>query len=211
MRTDEPINIDDKITDKAWAAAPVIGPFVNNQDGSPSPIQTQAKRFYNDKFIYFGFPSADEKIWATKTRRDGHLWAQEVVELFVQANPGHPGYIELEVNPLGTLFDAYLLDIRKPLHYESWNSEKIPRALRVDGTVDGKPGGKDWTCRIALPPEDVVTAPHIPPQPGDRWRVNLYRIDRLPVTAALAWSPAGRDFHVPSMFGQLIFSDRRAR
>jgi hypothetical protein len=71
-------------------------------------------------------------------RRDEHLWEEEVVEVFLQADPNQPSYIELEVNPLGAMLDIYLLAVRKPLHYESWNSEKLRWAVQVDGTVDGK-------------------------------------------------------------------------
>ena len=209
VRTAEPIRVDGKLDEKAWADAPLIGPFVNNRDGSPSPIRTEARILFDNDYIYFAFRSVDENIWATMTRRDAHLWEEEVVEVFVQADPHNPNYIELEVNPLGALLDAYLLDIRKPLHYESWNSEKLKWAVQVEGTVDGKAGDKEWTCEIALPLEDVVTAPHLPPQPGDRWRVNLYRIERLPAAAKLAWSPTFKDFHVPDRFGEIIFTDRR--
>jgi hypothetical protein len=132
-----------------------------------------------------------------------------VDEVFVQADSRSTNYIELEVNPLDAIFDAYLLDVRKPLHYESWNSEKLKWAVQVKGTVDGKPGDKEWTSEVALPLEDVVTAPHTPPQPGDRWRLNLYRIEHLPVEAKLAWSPTFKDFHVPARFGEIVFSDRR--
>jgi cellulose/xylan binding protein with CBM9 domain len=211
LRTEQSIQVDGKLNESAWAAAPVIGPFVNNQDGSASSISTEARILYDDKFIYFAFRNVDENIWATMTKRDAHLWEEEVIEIFVQADPENTNYIELEVNPLGAMFDAYLLDIRKPLHHESWNSEKLKWAVQVQGTVDGKPGDKEWTCEIALPLEDVATAPHTPPQPGDRWRVNLYRIERLPVSAKLAWSPTFKDFHVPSKFGEIVFTDRRAR
>jgi hypothetical protein len=142
-------------------------------------------------------------------RRDEHLWLEEVVEVFLQADPNIPNYIELEVNPLNTMLDIYLLDTRKPLHYESWNSEKLRWAVNVDGTIDGKGGDREWTCEIALPIEDIATAPHRPPQPGDRWRMNLYRVDRLPEVAEEAWSPTLKDdFHVLSRFGELVFTDR---
>ena len=139
-------------------------------------------------------------------RRDGHLWHEEVVEVFLQADPAKPSYIELEVNPLGTMLDIYMLAARKPLHYESWNSEKLRWAVRVDGTVDGRGGDREWTCEIALPMEDVVTAPHNPPLPGDRWRMNLYRGEHYPTAAGLAWSPTLQDdFHIPQRFGELVF------
>ncbi|MGH7773438.1 MAG: carbohydrate-binding family 9-like protein, partial [Candidatus Binatia bacterium] len=143
-------------------------------------------------------------------RRDEHLWKEEVVEVFLQADPRQTSYIELEVNPLGTMIDIFLLDVRKPLRYESWNSEKLRWAVQVDGTVDGNGGDREWTCEIAPPMEDIVPAPKTPPQPGDRWRLNLYRVEKLPAPAFLAWSPTLKnDFHVPGMFGEIVFSDRR--
>jgi hypothetical protein len=184
----------------------MVGDFVNNSDGSPSQLKTEAKIVYDDRFIYFSFRCADNNIWSTMRRRDEHLWLEEVVEVFVQADPAKASYIELEVNPLGTMLDIYMLAARKPLHYESWNSEKLKWAVQVDGTVDGKPGDRGWTCEIALPIEDIVTAPHNPPLPGDRWRMNLYRGEHYPSAAGLAWSPTLQDdFHIPQMFGELVF------
>lgn len=209
LRTGQPIRVDGKLDEAAWAGARPVGAFVNNRDGSPSPIRTEAKILYSDRFLYFAFRNVDENIWATMTRRDAHLWQEEVVEVFLQADPRQTSYIELEVNPLGAMLDIFLLDIRKPLHYESWNSEKLQWAVQVHGAVDGKPGDKEWTCEIALPLEDVVPAPNTPPAPGDRWRLNLYRVEKLPKPASLAWSPTRKDFHVPAMFGEIVFSDRR--
>src|SRR5262249_44689310 len=182
-----PIKVDGKLDDPAWSKTPVVGDFVNNVDGSMSQVKTEARILYDDNFLYFSFRCFDKNIWATFKRRDQHLWLEEVVEFFVQADAHQPGYIEVEVNPLGTLLDLYMLDVRKPLHYESWNSEKIQWAVQVIGSVDGNGGDKEWTCEIALPMEDVVTAPHLPPQPGDRWRLNLYRVEQRPVISESSW------------------------
>jgi hypothetical protein len=210
-RTTVPIKVDGKLDDPAWAKTGVVGDFVNNSNGSPSQYKTEAKILYDDNFLYFSFRCWDDNIWATLKRRDQHLWEEEVVEVFLQADPHQPSYIELEVNPLGTMLDIYLLDVRKPLHYESWNSEKLRWSVQVLGTVDGKGGDREWTCEIALPLEDIVTAPHLPPQPGDRWRLNLYRVEKLPTPAELAWSPTLKsDFHVPSRFGEIVFTKRQA-
>jgi len=205
-RTAVPIKVDGRLDDVSWAKARPVGDFVNNSDGSPSQYKTEAKLLYDDNFLYFSFRCTDDNIWATLKRRDQHLWEEEVVEVFLQADPQKPSYIELEVNPLGTMLDIYLLDVRKPLHYESWNSEKLRWGVQVFGTVDGKGGDHEWTCEIALPMEDVVTAPHLPPQPGERWRMNLYRGESLPIQAEMAWSPTLKnDFHVPSRFGEIVF------
>jgi hypothetical protein len=206
VRTAMPIKVDGKLNEEAWKKALNVGDFVNNSDGSKSSYKTEAKILYDENFLYFAFRCVDDNIWATLKRRDEHLWEEEVVEVFLQADPSQPSYIELEVNPLGTMLDIYLLGVRKPLHYESWNSEKLQWGVQVFGTVDGKAGDHEWTCEIALPIEDIVTAPHRPPQPGDRWRMNLYRVEHLPTPAQLAWSPTlQNDFHVPKKFGEIVF------
>jgi hypothetical protein len=56
--------------------------------------------------------------------------------------------------------------------------------------------------------------PALPPQPGVRWRFNVFRIDRPfgpaePDKAVhfLAWSPTGeRSFHLPAAFREFVFA-----
>jgi len=208
-RTTVPVVIDGKLDDAQWAKAAAVN-LVLNSDGSPAPAKTEARVLYDDKYLYFSFRAADDNIWATMKRRDEHLWEEEVVEVFLQPDPQEKSYIELEVNPLGAMLDIYMLDIRKPLRYESWNSEKLKWAVEVDGTVDGARGDREWRCEIAFPLEDAATAPHLPPRSGDRWRMNLYRVEQRPTPALIAWSPTFKDdFHLPSMFGELVFTDRK--
>ncbi len=211
-RTATPIKVDGKLDDAVWANALRFGDFRLNLDGAPDPYKTEARALYDDKFLYFSFRCRDDNIWATFKTRDQHLWEEEVVEVFLQADPHQPTYLELEVNPLATMLDIYLLDIRKPLHYESWNSQQLKWGVQVFGTVDGKSGDQEWTCEIALPLEDVVTAKNLPPQEGDRWRLNLYRVEQLPKPALLAWSPTLKDdFHLPGKFGEIVFTNKLVR
>jgi hypothetical protein len=193
----------------AWKSAQLIEQFVDNFTGEVRAPETKARILYDDRFLYFAFECEDDNLWATFRNRDEHLWTEEVVEVFLQADPNHPNYIEIEVNPLNTMLDIYLLDIRKPLKYESWNSADLKWAVALDGTVDGKPGDRGWSCEIALPLDDVVTAPNIPPRPGDRWRMNLYRVEQKPEPQGLAWAPTLKhDFHVPERFGEIIFAEK---
>ena len=211
-RTSTPVQVDGKLDDAVWNKVAPLGDFRQNLDGLASVAKTEARMLYDDDFLYVSFRCPDKNIWATMKVRDQHLWLEEVVEVFVQADPHKGSYIELEVNPLGTMLDIYLLDIRKPLHYESWNSQRLKWGIQLFGTVDGKDGDREWTCEIALPIEDVVTAPNLPPRVGDRWRLNLYRVEQRPTPASLAWSPTFQeDFHVPAMFGEIIFTGNRVR
>jgi hypothetical protein len=211
-RTATPVKVDGKLDDAVWTRAAPMSDFRQNLDGSVGVVKTEAKMLYDDNFLYVSFRCPDKNIWATMKTRDQHLWLEEVVEVFVQADPHQGSYIELEVNPLGTMLDIYLLDIRKPLHYESWNSQRLKWGIQLVGTVDGKDGDREWTCEIALPLEDVVTAPNLPPRVGDRWRMNLYRVEQRPTPASLAWSPTFQeDFHIPAMFGELVFTGNLVR
>ncbi len=208
-RTTVPIVIDGSLDDPSWSKTDLITCFVNNSDASPASCRTEARIVYDDTFVYFGFRSYDENIWATKTKRDDHLWEEEVVEVFIQASEKAPSYIEVEVNPLGAVLDAYMLDSTKNLPYDSWNMADLKWAVRVQGSVDGAPGDTAWTCEIAVPIVNAVTAPNLPPKPGDVWRINLYRAELKPRFALIAWSPTYKDdFHMPSFFGRLVFTDK---
>lgn len=207
-RIDQPVVIDGRLDDPVWAQVPDAGPFRVNATGEHSGPPTRARLAWDREFLYFSFDCDDTNIWSTLTRRDAHLWHEEVVEVFLQPDPTHPNYIELEVNPLGAMLDIYLIDIRKPLRYESWNPAGIRWAVSVEGTVDGEPGDRGWSVEIAFPLADAVTAPNRPPRPGDRWRMNLYRVEQKPQPVGLAWSPTlKRDFHVPSAFGVIEFGE----
>lgn len=211
-RTSAPIKIDGVLDDPAWTRAPLVGPFCNCRDGSPAALPTEARIVYDDHYIYFATRFVDENIQATMKNRDEHLWEEEVMEVFIKPFPASPHYIELEVNPLGALLDIFLMDVRRPLHYASWNSEKIKWAVHVNGAVDGQPGDREWTCELAFPFEDAgpqsnMDAPAVP-TPGTRWRLNLFRVEKLPRRAALAWSPTGNDFHCPERFGEIVFTEK---
>jgi len=209
-RVTEAIEIDGRPDEAAWRAAPSLG-FVHNADGSPPPpaLGTEAKVLFDDEYLYFAFESRDPQVWSTFTERDQHLWTEEVVEVFLQPDPAHPAYIELEVNPLGTMLDIFLIDVRKPIPYASWNSPGLRWAVSVDGSVDDEGGDTGWSVEIALPVAEAITAPRLPPEPGDRWRANFYRVESRPERAGLAWSPTlVNDFHRPERFGELEFTDR---
>ena len=72
-RVTQPIQIDGRLDEQAWREAQPVGNFVNNRDGTPSNIKTEARILYSDKYIFFAFRSVDTNIWSTFKRRDEHL------------------------------------------------------------------------------------------------------------------------------------------
>jgi hypothetical protein len=207
--TATPVQIDGRLDDAAWQAAPSVQ-LVRNEDGAKPRFETTARLLWDDDYLYVGYACADSQIYATMTERDDPLWDQEVVEIFLDANGDEIGYIEIEVNPLNALVDLYVLN-RPPYPMRplfDWDSEGIRHEVLVDGDPR-QPDSVDraWSAEIAIPWEDFLTAPHLPPKDGDVWRMNLYRIDRyLGQQELYAWSPTRCEtFHVPRCFGEIAF------
>jgi len=64
-----------------------------------------------------------------------------------------------------------------------------------------------WTAEVRIPLSKLSNSK---PQPGTRWRLNLYRCDRAH-NAFLAWNPTLQgSFHTPERFGTLVFEGGQA-
>lgn len=214
IKAAKPITIDGKLDEEVWAKAPSTGPFVNTLSAAQVPVRTEAKFAWDDKRLYVAFDCADEDIWTTLKKRDDKLWTQEVVELFIDANGDGKDYVELQVNPAGTIFDSYLPQYRK--NQNDWNS-KLESAVKLDGTLNKREDGdKGWTVEIGIPWADVkgrgTYELELPPAVGTEFKVNLFRLDhpkgKPPIAAA--WSPPMvGDFHKLDRFGVLVFGDEQ--
>jgi hypothetical protein len=206
-RTLGPINVDGVLNEPSWNASASTGPFRLN-DGSGYPrSKVEAKILWDETNLYVAFLCEDTDIYATLKKRDQHLWEEEVVEIFIDPDGDQRDYIELEINPLGTFLDLFVLTPLVPIPYESYN---IPArwAVKVDGTVNNS-SDKDrgWTAEFSMPLREAVTAPNIPPKEGDKWRLNLYRIEQRPFAENTAWSPTlAPSYHTPARFGEISFS-----
>ena len=220
----KPPKLDGKLDDAVWASAPSTGPFVNTMTGAPVQpmMKTEAKLLWDKKNLYVGFENTDDDVWTDLTKRDDKLWTEEADELMIDADGNGRTYIELQVAPNGNIFDTYL---PLPRRYEdtvslklkpfSWDSKMIAK-VHVDGTLNKRDDtDKGWTTELAIPLEDVKglddkSAVRLPPEPGDVWRINMYRMD-LPKgkpQQAAGWSPPlVGDFHALARFGELVFAD----
>jgi hypothetical protein len=155
------------------------------------------------------FECDDRDIWATHSRRDAPLWEEEVVELFVAPGEGDPTeYVEIEVNPLGAIFDARVT-----------NPEGRRDSMRVDAAwnaaglvaVVARPSPGTWTAELEIPWIDLCggALPRV-------WRANFFRIER-PRDGDhefSCWSPTladPPDFHKPAFFGRLVLGGPRER
>lgn len=212
LRTDKPVKLDGKLNDPVWQKAPSTGAFVDPMSGGEAKVKTEAKLAWNDKYLYVAFHNVDKDIWSKLRKRDDKLWTQEAVEMFIDADGDGEDYVELQVNPAGTIFDSYLPKYRK--NDNAWNS-KMKVAVEVNGTLNKRDDADEsWTVEMAIPWADTKGKGKgdvkLPPRPGDVWRVNFFRLDRPEEKRQLAaaWSaPQVGDFHKLDRFGELVFAD----
>jgi hypothetical protein len=210
-RTLGAIHVDGILEESSWKAAAGTGPFSLNEGSDLPALRTEAKMLWDDQNLYFGFECEDTDLFATMKVRDQHLWEEEVVEIFIDPDNDQLNYIELEINPLNTFLDLFVLRPVVPIPYESYN---IPAqwAVNVNGTVNNSADkDKGWTLELSIPLKEAVTAAHLPPHDGDKWRLNLYRIEKKPKEEYSAWSPTlNSSYHTPARFGEITFSNRNA-
>lgn len=182
-RTPVPIAVDGNLAEYAWQVAEQINGFeriLNDYDLVLYP--TRAKMLWDDDYLYVGFACQDPDIWAIYEKEDDRLWEEEVVEVFIDPDGDGRNYLELEVNPLNAVVDLKIHSLQPEWKAEiDWDIVGLQTAVQVQGTVnDSLSQDLGWTVEIAIPWSAM--AGQIDggqrPNPGDTWRLNLYRIER---------------------------------
>jgi hypothetical protein len=175
-------------------------------DGGAPRLATSVAAYYDDDFLTVIFDADDDKIVATYLEHDEPLWQEDVVEIFI-APEGLTPYFEIEVNPLGTTFDARIDSpdgVRATMTTDlAWTCDGLFAALRRDD-------GKRVQVVIRIPFDSLRKHPNA----GNEWRANFFRIDRADRSADhgddfSAWQPPMKtppDFHVTAAFGTLRFA-----
>jgi cellulose/xylan binding protein with CBM9 domain len=205
-RAVRPPVLDGELEDEAWkAATPVVlrGSF----DGRAMSLRTEARLTYDDQNLYVAFDVEDPDVWGTFRKQDEPLYTQEVVEVFLDANADGRTYNELQVSPHNVHFDAYFPARRQGMDL-SWDSG-MTSAVTVRGTLDeASDQDEGWRVEMKIPLARLAEVPHLPPNKGDRWRFNLYRLEHPERRGeqGQSFSPLFvGDFHALPRFGWLIF------
>lgn len=175
-------------------------------DGSVPRLATSVVAYHDDDFLTIVFKANDDDVVATYLGHDEPLWREDVVEIFLAPN-GLTPYFEIEVNPLGTIFDARIDSpdgVRAAMTTDlGWTCDGLFAALRRDDD-------REFQVVIRLPFQSLGSRP----KSGDEWRGNFFRIDRSADRSVeqgddfSAWQPTLKspaDFHVAAAFGALRF------
>ncbi len=222
-RAGGPIEVDGRLDDAAWSAAPWTGDFVDIEgDAKPRPrLRTRAKLLHDDRCLYVAAELEEPDVRATLTERDSVIFHDDDFEVFLDPDGDAELYYELEINALGTVWDLLLVRTYRAggPAVNGWDIRGLRAAVHVDGTLaDDRDTDRGWTVEIALPwpaLAECAGEAACPPAPGDRWRLNMSRVE-WPATAPVrtpgheenhAWSPQGVvDMHLPDRWGWLEFA-----
>jgi hypothetical protein len=194
---------------KAWEAAAWEPLHARAAEGHP--YETRAKMLYSRTGLYVLMEGQDRRITAAMGEDFLDLWKEDVFEFFLWPDERNSVYFEYEISPLGfelpiliPNFEGEFLGWR-PWHYEGdRKTRKATTALggpkQSGATVTG------WKAEVFVPYDLLKPLRNTPPQPGTRWRANLYRMDYDEgKAAAWDWARVGPSFHEFKKFGVLVF------
>ncbi len=209
FRTNEPPAIDGIMNDSCWKTADSIS-LVRCDNGDKAMYPTTVRAAYDSEYLYIGFECQDPDASSTITGRDGPVSDQEHISVFIDADCDERSYAVIDIAPTGAQHDAFVLFSggNKKIMTD-WNCNGIRSAVSVNGGGAG-PGTPDrfWIVELALPFGEFLTSEHIPPVPGDIWRINFYRTELTNTRDISAFSPTGNeDFHIPAKFASLVFAE----
>ncbi len=208
-RTPSPITIDGKLNEPAWRRAPVADNFHFDWWQGRKKEQTVVRILWDNQNLYVAYYCYDQHKDAKITEPQGPVSTDDSVEFYAGPNPDKLDYNGIEINTLCTLLGYRVRD------------GKVQRRWMPEGVACKTTSYPDhWIMELAIPLKNYSDlATHTPPHNGDRWKVNLNRIDLIgsandphPQYQYSTWSPVHSPrpkFHAPEAFGWVTFANRK--
>ena len=102
-KINENIPMDGKLEHPVWQKALKTRRFVDIIGGNPGLYDTHAAMLYDDENLYIGFWCEEPFPHATITQRDGLLWFENDLEVFID---GGDCYYEFQLSALNTVYEV---------------------------------------------------------------------------------------------------------
>ncbi|OGV66829.1 MAG: hypothetical protein A3K18_30280 [Lentisphaerae bacterium RIFOXYA12_64_32] len=185
VRASAPPSIDGELTDACWQDGSGVSGFALASGAGLPERGTTVRVAYDADNLYAAFrceKKPGDVLKATVNRRDGDVWTDDEVEVFLNPCGDRTDYYQFCVNALGAKYDSHRTD-------REWNADW--RAAAKDG-VDA------WTVELAIPIAQLPLDLSV----GANWCANFGRSDKL-ADQASAWSSTFGGFHTPGRFGTL--------
>ncbi len=205
-READPIRLDGRLDEPAWARAPVASGFRQREprEGAPASETTEVRVLYDERALYIGVLARDrspERVVA-RTRGRDRLMDPGFRSLSFQEDDGvailldpfhdHRNAVVFAVNPLGAKFDALITDEGREVN-EDWRGVWRAAATR---THEG------WSAELEIPFRSLRY-----PSAGEArtWGLNVVRLIRRRNEETLwsAWSRTNEGFLKVSRAGHL--------
>ncbi|HZJ16663.1 MAG TPA: amidohydrolase family protein [Chthoniobacteraceae bacterium] len=189
---------DGRFEEPEWRQAEPARLEYQSNDATARPeLSTTVRALWSDKFLYLAYECPFTTITAFAPVQSDErlgLWDKDVVEAFIGADPAKAThYTEYEWAPNGERLDL-VLDL--PEKDFAWTSG-MESAVSIDEPA------RAWRAEVRIPLKALANTP---PQPGVRWRINLFRHDTAN-RGFLAFSPTlTGSFHTPERFGWIEFA-----
>ncbi len=169
-------------------------------------MQTRVKALYSDTALFLRITALepDPKVLAYDeiTVRDGRLWTENTLEVFLDPRLTRRDYVQLVTNGIGTRFDLRRGAGASPSSGPTGASTKQGPAWDGDWNVTTTRGADRWTAEYEVP---FATLEVERPTPGSSWGMNVARSRRSSPLELSAWAPTFGGFHAPLYFGRLYF------
>ena len=106
LRTTQPIRVDGKLDEPAWAAAPRSPRFVDILTGQPAVHDTRAAVLWDDQYLYVSYRVEEPFVHAKFTHHNDFIYNDNDVECFIA---GPDAYYEFEINAFNTCYEVYFV------------------------------------------------------------------------------------------------------
>jgi Carbohydrate-binding family 9 len=187
--------------DSAWEIAPPVRFSADWRGQNADPErETEVRLLWTPQTLYLRFDARYRVLTVfpdsdPSGRRD-HLWDRDVCETFLQPDPSQlRRYKEIEVAPNGFWID---LDIGAGPRRDLQSGMR--RRVDVDSAA------KKWRAVLALPMKSLTESF----DPAAVWRVNFFRVEGSAeprfYSSWQATATPQPNFHVPEVFGRLVFA-----
>ncbi len=186
--------IDGTVKSPLWAKCPALTPG-DVQSQQVGQLKTTAHVLLDKENLYVAWVCQEkdtDSLVAGVTDRDGNLWNDDSVELFVNANPQY-GFCHFIVNSKGVL-----LDPRTPPDADedvAWNSSAV-----VKTTIQK---GRCWVVTLSVPLKELG----VKSGKGQTWAFNLNRSKPQPDGGWVesSWSSKGLSrYPDPTGWGKMV-------
>ena len=192
----QPPEIDGLLDEPAWAhITPLTELYqcIFSMRALPTEGKADVYLGYRGNNLYVGvkgYESTTGNLAAAITQRDGHVYRDDCVEIFLDTNHDYRTYYQLMINSIGTITDIYNDGNRKG---REWNAT-YRTATRVEETF--------WSLEIEIPAPQLHNSSI---SRGDVWGFNVARVRIANASEYGQLAPTYGRADQPHLFNFLVF------